>query len=338
MDQLRRDPIVGRWVISFTDKPRAPKDFDIEPLEEKKTRSCPFCYGHETMTPPEIQAHREGTTTPNSPGWSTRVVPNKFPALRIEGDLNRHGAGMFDISNGIGAHEVIIETPDHKKDLADLMPHEVEKVIWAYRDRSVDLRGDKRFRYIMIFKNHGYTAGASLSHSHSQLIALPMVPKNVHEELTGANTYYEYKERCIFCDMITQEKEDHQRMICENSRFLAFAPYASRFPFESWILPKEHHSDFSFIRTEDVVELARILKDVLLRIKKVLGNPAYNFIIHTAPIEGSEREDYHWHIEIMPKLMKIAGFEWGSGFYINPTPPEVAAKYLREVKNLKRKA
>ncbi len=331
MDQLRRDPVVGRWVIVFTDKPHLPKDFKVEP-EQKRKGPCPFCYGHETMTPPEIQAHREGATRANSPGWSTRVVPNKFPALRIEGELERQGVGMFDMSNGVGAHEVIVETPDHSKSLADLLDHEVEKVVWAYRDRSVDLHGDKRFRYIMIFKNQGYTAGASLAHSHSQLIALPMVPKNVKEELFGANRYYEYRERCIFCDMITQEKEESERLICENSRFLAFSPFASRFPFETWILPKEHHSDFSFIRTEDVVELARILKEVLLRMKYVLHDPPYNFIVHTAPIEQKETEDYHWHIEIMPKLMRIAGFEWGSGFYINPTPPEIAAQYLRKAK------
>jgi len=331
MDQLRRDPVVGRWVIVSTSASRAPEDFEIEPLGEGKG-SCPFCYGHEGMTPPEIQAHREGTTTPDSPGWSTRVVPNKFPALKIEGDLNRQGVGMFDMSSGIGVHEVIIETPDHSKSLADLLDHQVEKVIWAYRDRSVDLHGDKRFRYVMIFKNHGYSAGASLTHSHSQLIALPMIPKNVSEELKGANTYYEYKERCVFCDMIAQEKEENQRLICENSRFLAFSPFASRFPFEVWIVPKEHHSDFSLITTEDVVEFARILKEALLRIKKVLNDPPYNFIIHTSAIEHREREDYHWHIEIMPKLLRIAGFEWGSGFYINPTPPENAAKYLRKAK------
>lgn len=329
MDELRRDPIVGRWVIVFTDNPRHPREFEIEAKHEK-AGPCPFCYGHEDMTPPEILAHREGTTQPNAPGWSTRVVPNKFPALRIEGDLNRQGVGVFDMFNGVGAHEVIIETPDHQRGLAELLDHEVEKVIWAYRDRSVDLGGDKRFRYIMIFKNHGYSAGASLSHSHSQLIALPMIPKNVKEELNGSGTYFKYKERCIFCDMISQEKEENQRLICENSRYLAFAPFCSRFPFEVWILPKEHHSNFCYIRTEDVIELARILKEVLLRIKNILADPAYNFIIHTAPIQEEEKEDYHWHIEIIPKLLHIAGFEWGSGFYINPTPPEIAVTYLKE--------
>ena len=331
MDQLRRDPIAGRWVIVFTDKPYGPLDFENEPSPAKKG-PCPFCYGHENMTPPEVKALREKPTQPNSPGWSTRVVPNKFPALKIEGELDRQGLGMFDMSNGVGAHEVIIETPDHEKSLADLENHEVEQVIWAYRDRGVDLSADKRFRYIMIFKNHGYSAGASLAHGHSQLIALPMVPKNVREELFGAKTYYDYKDRCIFCDMIAQEKDEDERLVCENSRFLAFSPFASRFPFEIWILPKEHHSNFSFIRSKDVIELAKILKMVLLKIKRILNDPPYNFIIHTATIEEEEKEDYHWHIEIMPKLTHIAGFEWGSGFYINPTPPEVAAKYLREAK------
>ncbi|MBN3038452.1 MAG: galactose-1-phosphate uridylyltransferase [Candidatus Omnitrophica bacterium] len=330
MDQLRRDPIAGRWVIVNTDNPSDPGEFEIEKNPEGKG-TCPFCYGNEKMTPPEIQAHREGGGQPDSSGWSTRVVPNKFPALRIEGNIDRQGLGMFDMSNGVGAHEVIIETPDHSKSLADLMDHEVEKVIWAYRDRSVDLRGDKRFKYILIFKNHGFSAGASLPHSHSQLIALPMVPKNVKEELVGAGSYYDYKDRCIFCDIIAQEYQEQERIICENERFLCIAPYASRFPFESWILPKEHHSDFSFIRNEDVIDLSRILKEVLLRMKKLLHDPPYNFIIHTSAIEHRDREDYHWHIEIMPKLVRIAGFEWGSGFYINPTPPEVATRYLKEV-------
>lgn len=329
MDQLRKDPIIGRWVIVLTDNSAAADNFENEP-EEKKEGACPFCYGHEQMTPPEIQAHREGGSRPNAPGWSTRVVPNKFPALRIEGNLDRRGIGIFDMSNGIGAHEVIIETPNHNKSLCDLYDHEVEKVLWAYRDRSVDLHGDKRFRYILVFKNKGFSAGASLYHSHSQLIALPMIPKNVKEELDGAQRYFEYKERCIFCDMLSQEKQENTRLVCENSRFMAFAPFASRFPFEIWILPKEHRSDFSLIRTEDIIELARILKEVLLRIKSVLKDPSYNFIIHTSPIENREREDYHWHLELMPKLMSIAGYEWGSGFYINPTPPELAAKYLRE--------
>ncbi len=336
MDQLRRDPVTGRWVIVFTDKPRGPKTFKAGP-DKKSKRACPFCYGHEGMTPPEIQAHREGQTQPNSPGWSTRVVPNKFPALQVEAEMSRKGVGMFDVYGGVGAHEVIIETPDHKKTLADLLDHEVEKVIWAYRDRSVDLRGDKRFHYIMIFKNQGYEAGASLEHSHSQIIALPMIPKSVKEELVGASKYYDYKERCIFCDMIAQEAAENERLICENSRFLAFAPFASRFPFEVWILPKEHHSDFSFIRNEDVVELARILKEVLLRIKYLLKDPPYNFIIHTSAVEERDREDYHWHIELMPKLTHVAGFEWGSGFYINPTPPEIAAQYLRKTKMKGRK-
>jgi UDPglucose--hexose-1-phosphate uridylyltransferase len=330
MGELRRDPIVGRWVIVDTEKPKGPRDFEIED-HSKKGGVCPFCYGNEQMTPPEIYAHREGYSAPNTAGWQTRTVPNKFPALRIEGNLDRAGVGIYDMSNGIGAHEVIIENPDHNKNISDLTDHEAEKIIWAYRNRSLDLHGDKRLKYIMIFKNYGLPAGASLEHPHSQLIALPMIPKNVHEELKGARNYYAFRERCLFCDILHQEEMEEERLICENKTFLAFAYFVSRFPFEVWIMPREHRSDFSLIQSEEVVDLARILKDVLGRIKKVLNDPSYNYIIHTSPVEDRQREDYHWHIEIMPKLMRTAGFEWGSGFYINPTPPEVAAKFLREI-------
>lgn len=329
MSQLRRDPIIGRWIIVNTDEPSGPDAFEKE-TRIKKAGVCPFCYGNEHMTPPEIYAHRQGPSVPNTSGWLTRVVPNKFPALQIEGDLNRRGIGVFDMSNGVGAHEVIIENPDHNKDISDLKDTDVENIIFAYRSRSVDLKRDTRFKYILIFKNYGLSAGASLEHPHSQLIALPVVPKRAQEELRGAEQYYEYKDRCIFCDMIWQEIQDDERIICENKSFIAFQPFVPIFPFETWIIPRVHHSDFELIQNDTVADLARIMRETFLRLKKVLHDPSYNFIIHTAPLEAQEREDYHWHIEIMPKLVRLAGFEWGSGFYINPTPPEVSAKYLKE--------
>jgi UDPglucose--hexose-1-phosphate uridylyltransferase len=215
--------------------------------------------------------------------------------------------------------------------MADLTFAETEEVMWAYVARSVDLRRDKRFKYILIFKNYGKVAGASLEHPHSQLIALPIVPKRVQEEIDGASKYYEYRERCVFCDMIREEKEDKERIIYENEAFLTFCPFVSRFPYEVWILPKKHKSDFTSIDRDSVPALARALKTSLVKIKKLLNDPPYNFIIHTSPINGHEREDYHWHIEIMPKLAKVAGFEWGSGFYINPVPPDIAAKNLLNV-------
>lgn len=331
MAELRRDPVTGRWVIIGNDKELKPEDFEVE-RHEKGKGICPFCPGNEAMTPPEIIAHREGQSMPNTPGWLTRVVPNKFPALQIEGDLNKRGIGVYDMSNGIGAHEVIIEIPDHNREIADLYDHEAERIIWCYRNRSIDLRGDKRFKYILIFKNYGKSAGASLEHPHSQLIALPIVPKRVQEELRGSQRYFEYRERCVFCDMIKQELHEGKRIIAENKHFLAFAPFVSCFPFEFWIIPKEHEPDFSYIQREEVITFANILREMLRRVKIVLHDPSFNFIIHTSPLEDIEREDYHWHLEFMPKLTRLAGFEWGTGFYINPMRPSLAAKYLREVK------
>jgi len=258
------------------------------------------------------------------------VVANKFPALGIEGTLNRQGEGLYDKMNGIGAHEVIIETPEHALTLATMPARAVEDVLWAFRDRILDLKKDRRFKYVLIFKNHGEAAGASLEHTHSQLIALPVVPKRVAEEVGSAKEYYNYKERCIFCDIMRQEMEDGVRMIAENPAYIAMAPYAPRFPFEMWIVPKVHQSAFEESQKHEFEQLAAMLKDMLTRLDKVLDSPAYNYIIHTSPIPEASNDYYHWHLEIMPKLTKVAGFEWGTGFYINPTPPEESAKFLRE--------
>jgi UDPglucose--hexose-1-phosphate uridylyltransferase len=310
---------------------RRPSDFQ-ENKNTKKGGFCPFCPGNEKMTPPEIIAYREAGTAPNGPGWSLRVVPNKFPALKIEGTLDKTGVGLFDKMNGIGAHEVFIETPSHDGTIAGLPERKVEDLLWAYRDRILDLRKDLRFQYILIFKNEGEAAGASLEHSHSQLIALPITPRQVIEELEGSRAYYNYKERCIFCDIVRQEMYSEERTLVENEHFIALAPFAASFPFETWIIPKIHNACFDEANPWEYSSLARILKNVLMRMEKVLGSPPYNFIIHSAPLRGQVKDFYHWHIEIIPKLVKIAGFEWGSGFYINPTLPEEAARFLREAK------
>ncbi|MDD5729639.1 MAG: galactose-1-phosphate uridylyltransferase [Candidatus Omnitrophica bacterium] len=330
MSELRRDPITGRWVIVDTDNPMQPGEYEHE-SHPWRAGSCPFCYGNESQTPPEIVAIRDPSTAPNSPGWQLRVVPNKFPALQIEGDLDRRGIGIYDLSNGIGAHEVIIETPYHNKDLSDLMNNELENLIVMCSQRTLDLLKDKRFKYIMIFKNYGPAAGASMEHPHTQIIALPMVPKNVKEEINGANNYFEYRERCIYCDILRQETQDKERIIIENKHFMAFCPFVSRFPFEIWIVPKKHNSFFCLMSPEEVPTLASIIKEIVSRIKKVFKDPAYNFIIHSSPLNGENIIDsYHWHIEFIPKLTRVAGFEWGTGFYVVPTPPEMAAKFLKE--------
>jgi UDPglucose--hexose-1-phosphate uridylyltransferase len=331
--ELRKDPIVGRWVIISTDRAKRPTDFLREAVKIKGG-FCPFCYGNESKTPSEILAYRPSSngSTPqkDGPGWTIRVVPNKFPALGIEGNLNKQAEGMFDKMNGIGAHEVVIETPDHNATLASLTPKKIEDVLWAFRDRILDLKKDRRFKYILLFKNHGEAAGASLEHSHSQLIALPILPIYVTEELQGAKQYYIYKERCVFCDIIRQETDSGIRVVAENEDFLTLAPYAPRFPFESWILPKRHESAFENSSSHMFENLAKALKLLLMKADRVLDNPPYNLVVHTSPVQDPTNEYYHWHIEFMPKLTKTAGFEWGTGFYINPTPPEEAAKFLRE--------
>ncbi len=329
MSELRRDPVIGRWNIIDPDGASDAAAFEIEPPLVGGGK-CPFCYGNEGMTPPEIHVIRPGGGPANSSGWTLRVVSNKFPALKIEGELNRRGVGVFDLCNGVGAHEVIIETPDHQRQMADLSVAELTDVVTAYQLRSVDLRGDRRLKYTLLFKNYGLAAGASLEHAHTQLIALPIVPKRVQEELRGALRYFEFRERCVYCDMLAQELLEGERIIAENRAFVALCPFTSNFPYELWILPKRHAGDFSLISAEEREDFARILKETLSRLRAVLRDPPYNFIIHTAPIEPRQREEYHWHLELIPKLTKIAGFEWGTGFYINPTSPEHAAKMLRE--------
>ncbi len=291
---------------------------------------CPFCSGNEDRTPPEVYAIREEGEA-NSPGWQVRVVPNKFPALIIEGELERRGDGIYDVIEGIGAHEVIIDSPEHNLGLADIAPSQLEAVISAYQQRLLDLEKDSRFRYILIFKNHGAAAGATLEHTHSQLIATPIIPKRVIEELEGVRAHHALKERCIYCDIVNQELRDKLRLIEENESFVAIAPFASRCPFETWILPKQLSGHFAHISERERGELAKLLGDVLRKLKIALDDPAYNFVIHTTPINDDQEWLFHWHLEIMPKLSKVAGFEWGSGFYINPTPPEAAAAYLRDL-------
>jgi UDPglucose--hexose-1-phosphate uridylyltransferase len=339
MPELRYDPLEHRWVIISTERAARPSDLANKSKYNHVT-VCPFCEGHETSTPPEIWAYRDPKTSPNSPGWKVRVVPNKYPALKIESVGKRIGVGYYDMIEGAGAHEVIIETPQHDVSLADLPAEHAKWVCFAYRERLRDLYKDPRFRYALVFKNHGQRAGASLSHSHSQLIATPIVPRNVAIKLDAAKRHYENKERCLICDLIQQEISTASRTIEQKNGFVAIAPYASRFPFEVFIAPIEHNHSYADISDDDLERFSSFFKDILSRIKKVLHDPPYNFVLNTSPnIEAKPKRpeqwttlkyDYHWHIDIIPRVVRIAGFEWGSGFYINPSVPEDAAKYLRE--------
>ncbi|MDB5335057.1 MAG: galactose-phosphate uridylyltransferase, family 1 [Planctomycetaceae bacterium] len=331
MPDLRKDPIVGRWVIIATDRAKRPHDFARE--KERSTTATvfdPFLAGNESATPSEILAYREAGTHRDKPGWRVRVVPNKFPALQVEGQLSKRGDGIYDLMNGIGAHEVIIECPHYEESMARLTLDNIREVIWVYRDRLVDLKKDRRLVHGLVFKNKGALAGATIDHSHSQLIVTPVVPINVWEEMEGALGFYNYRGRCIFCDMVQQELATGSRIVLDLPNFVVFCPFASRFPFETWILPKQHSSHFENIQRQQVEELGLVLKTVLCKLELALDDPPYNYIIHTAPFDTQELQHYHWHIEIMPRLTRVAGFEWGSGFYINPVLPEQAAAFLRD--------
>jgi UDPglucose--hexose-1-phosphate uridylyltransferase len=332
MSELRKDPVTGRWVIISTERRKRPADFHLESVHVTPNPGCPFCEGHESMTPHELLARRQNRGGADTPGWSLRVVPNQFPVLRVEGTLDRQGEGLFDKMNGIGAHEVIIETPRHEETLASMSDGQVEDVLWAWRERVQDLKQDRRFRYVIIFKNHGLAAGASLDHSCSQLIALPIVPREVRDEVDGARAHFVSKERCVFCDILRQETGERRRLIAENTDMVAVAPYAPRFPFETWIIPRRHQSVFEDAPRHEYASLARLLGDILRRMNKTLDMPPYNLLIHSAPFAEPAADYYHWHVEIIPKLTKVAGFEWATGFYLNPTSPEEAAEVLRAVR------
>jgi UDPglucose--hexose-1-phosphate uridylyltransferase len=331
MSELRKDPIVNRWVIIAPDRARRPHEFELPP-ERRRDQSCPFCQGNEQETPPEIVACRDPESRPNRPGWRVRVVPNKFPALGIDAQPPRSNDGFHRVMGGLGAHEVIIETPDHLISTSELSDEQLGEVFSVYRKRLTELKKDPRLAYGMIFKNAGDSAGASIEHTHSQLIATPIVPVNVSNELTGALEFHHSRGRCVYCEMIRGELAAGERMVVETPGFVAFCPYASRFPLETWILPRKHGSHYENIRPTEIEQLAEVTKRVISKIELALDRRAYNYFVHTAPFDTPELGHYHWHIEVMPSVTKPAGFEWGSGFHINSVAPEDAACVLRSAK------
>lgn len=331
MPDLRKDPVSQRWVIIAQERAKRPSDFVHEPMGEAPGFD-PFAEGNEDKTPPEIAAYRDRGSAPNKPGWRVRVVPNKFPALQVEGHLNKRGDGLYDIMHGLGAHEVIIETPQSVPSFTGLPDAHVLDILWMYRDRLLDLQRDMRMKYGLVFKNVGASAGATLYHTHSQLICTPIVPSIMAIKTQSCEAYYKFHERCLLCDMVAQELSQKARVVADSGSFLAFAPFAPRFPFETWIVPKPHSSHFETLGRVAMEELAFVLKRVLLKIEKGLEQPPYNYMLFTSPFHTGPSEHFHWHLEITPRLTPVAGFEWGTGFYINPVPPEDAAEFLRGVK------
>ncbi|GAB6189142.1 galactose-1-phosphate uridylyltransferase [Marinitoga arctica] len=330
MPEYRKDPITNRWVIIASERSNRPIQKDIF-IKSQKNVFCPFDRGNENLTPPEILAFRSPNSKPNDENWWLRVVENKFPAVTLTTSSKLTKNGIYYSMDGYGYHEVIIETPKHNATIAYMDLFEIEEIIWAYLQRFNHIKKDKKIKYVQIFKNYGTSAGASLQHPHSQLIATPIIPIFIEEELKGAKTFYNIKKECIFCAIIKQEKKDKIRIIEENDYFISFEPYAPRFPYETWIFPKKHSSDFGNLDDILVKDFAKILKNTLLRLNILLGDIPYNYMIHTSPFDNIYNPYYHWHLEIIPRMTKAAGFEWGSGFFINSISPENAAQNLKSL-------
>jgi UDPglucose--hexose-1-phosphate uridylyltransferase len=326
MPEIRKDPVFGRWVIIASERGLRPNDFrgDAAP------HACPFCPGNEDLTPPVIYSlpGPEG-------GWRLRVVRNKYPALVGDGSMDSRRDGIYDSMDGMGFHEVIIETPEHERQLEQMSQAAVADVIRTYMLRVREIKKDPRIKYVMVFKNHGRNAGATLLHPHSQIIAMPMAPLRVMQEIDGAADYHDERGTCVFCDIAREESSFKKRVVAENADFLAVTPYASRFSFETWILPKAHASHFENMPEDRAGALAEVLKTALAKLSATLPDLSYNLIVHTMPVKEPEAGHYHWHIEIMPKLTHVAGFEWGTGFYINAVSPETAAEMLNSGKKYK---
>lgn len=336
MPELRKDPVIGRWVIIATERARRPGTFlGQQRTAANDTEPCPFCNNQEPTTY-SVPNNQPGAKVP----WRVKVTPSGTPLLKVAGKFKRRGRGLYDVSNDYGTHEVVIETPDHIGNIADLSEEQIRLILETYAVRFRELEKDQNFQYVIAYKNYGWAAGSrNIAHSRSQIIATAVNPVRVKEKLIGAKRYFDYHDRCVYCDLIHQEMEDRKRVVAETEHFLAIIPFAPRFIFEICIYPKKHHCDFhrGVVGTEQ--DLARILKDVLLRLKIGVDDPSYNFIIQSGPFRRAANgtkwrtieEDYHWHIEVMPRLTRVAGFEKGSGFYICAIPPEDMAAFLREV-------
>ncbi len=311
MSELRLNRATKEWIIVAKERAKRPHEFHREEQKRKLSAfdpTCPFCPGNENKTPPEVFALRDKETEPNRPGWRIRVVTNKYPALDPKRKISTITGEFFKSTMGVGKHEVIIESTQHNKSLATLSLKQVEEVCEIYWQRYLALKDDKRFKLIIIFENHGTSAGTSLGHPHSQLIALPLVPASIRHLLEEAMRYYDDHGSCVFCDMIHQELLHKKRIILDNKEFVVFHPFASRSPFETWIVPKKHNACFGNIDQEEVRAMAWVLKEILGKLYVKLEDPDYNLMIRTAPIKDAQEDYYHWYIQILPRLSTPAGF------------------------------
>jgi len=371
MPEMRQDPVTGEWTIIATERAKRPHmpstDGDSLIAGEAHDPNCFFCYGNEDTTPPEVLVYRDEEGASDSPGWSLRVVTNKYSALNLNEEMCLETDNPLKVCcYARGTAEVVIESPHHTMNTALFSQKQIELLLKAYRDRYIELAKEPSTQYVAMFKNNGSPAGASLSHPHSQIIATPVIPPVIQNEITGAETYYKknmpkqkggsdlgepqmieknitsenrttnslptYQNRCVYCDMIESELKDGSRIVYENDEFVCFIPYACRSPFETWILPKFHSGDYYKLTDKQLKSLSEIWKALLYKVYTGLDNPPYNYFIHTSPTQKDCGEFYHWHMELVPKMTIAAGFELGTGMFINIAIPEQSAEYLRGVK------
>ncbi|MBI4607799.1 MAG: galactose-1-phosphate uridylyltransferase [Candidatus Rokubacteria bacterium] len=324
MNELRKDPTRGQWVLV---RPAA--------AAVEKTDECPFCPGNESLTPSEIAAYRKEGSQPNSPGWQVRVIPELDPYFRVEWELVREGVGMYDKITPRGASELIIESPSHDDTLATMGEEQLEQILWMYRDRIEDLKRDPRIRDTLITRQHR-KPGSRISHPYSRVTAIPIIFDQLRRELQECRTYYQYKRRCVFCDVLRQEVASQERVVRLTPFFLVLVPYAARAPLETWILPRQHHCAFEAISAEAVADLARLLSGYFQVLARDFGDPGFEMSLHTVPNLASKllrdewatvAEDYHSHLEILvqPERLKRLG-----GIFISDLLPEEAARQLRQ--------
>lgn len=330
MPELRQNMVTKEWVIISDERAKRPDQY-IEPQTHVITenqpfydQTCPFCPGNEEI---DLEIERMPQTGP----WQTRVVHNKFPALSIHGELARTFDGVHRRISGVGHHEIVVDDPRHNTTLALMSPEEIKCMLETYYSRGWGIRKDSRIEQIIYFKNHRERAGASLKHPHSQIIGLPVVPTNIRHRIEEARRYFDDNGECVFCVMMRDELAKKERLVSENERFVAFMLYASPSPFHIWIIPRQHSVSFLYSQPDEMVDLAKLLRDVLRRLYFGLHDPAYNLIVRSAPVKEISNDYLHWYIAVVPRLSRTAGFELGSGMFINPAIPEESAAFLRNI-------
>jgi len=333
--ELRFDIVSKDWVVIATGRAKRPEMFKKEErgVKQEPKKNCPFEPERIEKQEKPVYISVKGKKLENwrkiPKDWTLIVVPNKFPAV-IPGDsLNERAEGPYQIMDGIGFHEVVI-TRDHNRDMSRFSKEEVKEVIDAYQERYLELMNEKFVNYISIFHNHGREAGASISHPHSQIMAIPVTDPDIQTSLSASRRYWNFHKKCIHCEIIKWDKETGERIVFENEEFIALCPFASRMAFEIRIYPKEHLSYFERINEKQKLSFAEALQVSLAKLKKALGNPSYNFFLRTSPCDGKDYSHYHWHFEIMPRTSIQAGFEFGTGIEISTIEPEKAAEYLRK--------